>query len=150
MQKKLDKRVLYILVIVLLILDRVSKILVTEINIKIIDKFLYLHYAENTGVAFSLFRDNNILIIILTILIISYIIYYMLKNKPKKNLHIIGYSLLLAGAIGNLIDRIIYGYVIDFIDIYIFGYDYPIFNLADSFIVIGVILLLLGGYYDNN
>ena len=64
--------------------------------------------------------------------------------------NIIGFSLLLAGSIGNLFDRIVYGYVIDFIDVYIFGYDYPIFNLADSFIVIGIILLLLGGKYDNN
>ena len=139
-----------LLIIVLLLIDRISKLLVNGINVKIIDKFLYFHYAENTGIAFSMFRDNNLLIILLTIFIIGCIIFYVIRNKPKKKIHIIGYSLLLAGAIGNFLDRIIYGYVIDFIDVYIFGYDYPIFNLADSFIVVGIILLLLGGRYDNN
>ncbi len=138
------------LIVILLMLDRVSKLLVNGINVKLIDKFLYFHYAENTGIAFSLFRNNNILIVILTVIIISYIIYYVFRHKPKRKIYIIGYSLLLSGAIGNLIDRIVYGYVIDFIDVYILGYDYPIFNLADSFIVVGIILLLLGGRYDNN
>ena len=138
------------LIVILLVIDRISKILANGINIKIINKFLYFHYAENTGIAFSLFRNNNILIVLLTTLIIAYIIYYVVKQRPNKKIYTIGYSLLLAGAISNLIDRIAYGYVIDFIDVYMFGYDYPIFNLADSFIVIGIVLLLLGGYYDNN
>ena len=55
----------------------------------------------------------------------------------------VAFSLIVGGAIGNFVDRVFYGYVIDFIDIKIFKYDYPIFNLADSFIVIGVILLVI-------
>lgn len=140
-----------ILVIVLIILDRISKILVTGVSrIKIIDNFLYITYAKNTGMAFSLLRDKTWLITICTTLIIGYIIYYVIKNRPKNKWFLIGYSLIVSGAIGNLFDRIFYGYVIDFIDIYIFGYDYPIFNLADTFIVLGIVLLLLGGKNDNN
>ena len=60
-----------------------------------------------------------------------------------RKIEIIGYSLLLGGAIGNLIDRIVYGYVIDFLDFYIFKYDFPIFNVADIGIVVGIILLLV-------
>ena len=79
----------------------------------------------------------------MSLVIISFIIYYICKNKPKSNFEKISYSMILGGAIGNLIDRIIYGYVVDFLDFNVFGYDYPIFNLADSFILIGVILLVI-------
>ena len=71
------------------------------------------------------------------------IILYIYKNKPKSLIEKIGYSMILGGAIGNFLDRVIYGYVIDFLDFNIFGYEYPIFNLADSFILIGVILLVI-------
>ena len=71
------------------------------------------------------------------------IVLYVYKNKPKYKLEKIAYSLILGGAIGNFLDRIVYGYVIDFLDFYIFGYNYPIFNLADTFIVLGVLLLII-------
>ena len=55
----------------------------------------------------------------------------------------VGYSFIIGGAIGNLIDRIMYGYVVDFLDFKIFGYNYPIFNLADTFIVVGMFILII-------
>jgi signal peptidase II len=70
------------------------------------------------------------------------IILYLIKHKPK-SLEKISLLLILAGAIGNVIDRVAYGYVIDFLDFYIFGYDFPIFNIADSCITIGAVLLIL-------
>ena len=57
--------------------------------------------------------------------------------------------MLLAGIIGNLIDRIIYGYVIDFLDFTIFNYNYPIFNIADTFIVIGILILIILSFKEN-
>ena len=75
----------------------------------------------------------------------------MFKKENYNKYEIIGYSLLLSGAIGNLIDRIIYGYVIDYLDFRILGYNYPIFNFADMCIVIGLVLIIIfGGKYGNS
>ena len=66
-----------------------------------------------------------------------------IKTKVKENINKIALSLVIGGSIGNLIDRIVRGAVVDFLDFKIFGYNYPIFNLADTFIVLGVFLLLI-------
>ena len=79
----------------------------------------------------------------MALIIIGILIYYLKKNQVKGKINILSFSLVIGGALGNLIDRIIRGYVIDFISIKIGNYNFPIFNLADTFIVIGVILLLL-------
>ena len=65
-------------------------------------------------------------------------------NKEEINkIESISYGMIIGGIIGNLFDRIIYSYVIDFLDFRIFGYHYPVFNLADSFIVIGIIMMII-------
>lgn len=137
-----------ILTIIFLAIDIVSKLIVSNLmnvndSIMVIKNFFYITYVRNTGAAWSIFAGETWLLIIVSLIIISVIIYCVYKNKPKSKLEIIGYSMILGGAFGNFIDRIIYGYVIDFLDFNIFGYDYPIFNLADSFILIGVILLII-------
>lgn len=144
-----------ILTLIFLLLDIVSKVLVSkyivlEKSIKIINDFFYITYVRNTGVAWSMFSSKTILVLLVSSFIILGIILYIYNNRPKNKLEKVAYSMILGGAIGNFVDRIIYGYVIDFIDIKIFGYDYPIFNLADSFIVIGVILLVIYTWRCNN
>lgn len=144
-----------ILTLIFLLLDIVSKVLVSkyivlEKSIKIINDFFYITYVRNTGVAWSMFSSKTILVLLVSSFIILGIILYIYNNRPKNILEKVAYSMILGGAIGNFVDRIIYGYVIDFIDIKIFGYDYPIFNLADSFIVIGVILLVIYTWRCNN
>ena len=131
-----------------LLIDMLSKVLIKHfillgIRIKIIKGFLYITYVKNTGAAFSIFRNNTLFLIILSIVIIGLLFYYLSKKIYLSKLENISYGLILGGAIGNLFDRIIYGYVIDFIDIYIFKYDYPVFNIADMAIVIGVIILII-------
>ena len=131
-----------------ILIDIITKLLVSNNmllnkSITIIPNFFYLTYARNYGGAWSIFENSTLIITIISLIVIIGIIYYLYKNKTTKKLEIIGYSLLLGGAIGNLIDRIIYGYVIDFLDFYILGYDYHIFNIADIGIVIGIILLLI-------
>ena len=98
---------------------------------------------RNTGVAWSLFDNQTLLVLIISTIVIIGIIIYIKKNKPNTNIEKISYSMILGGALGNLIERLVYSYVTDFIDIHIFGYNYPIFNLADTFIVIGAILLII-------
>ena len=131
---------------IFLLLDQISKGLTNSFmnvndSIKIFN-FLNLTYVHNTGAAFSMLSGARYLFIILAIVALNIIYIFFIKDKNLNNYEIITYALLLSGIIGNLIDRILYGYVIDFIDITIF--NFAIFNLADSFIVISVILLLLG------
>lgn len=139
---------LIFITLIIIIFDVISKIFISNIlilnkSITIIPNFFYLTYTHNYGGAWSIFDNSTLFITIVSFLIIIGIIYYLFKNKVTKKIEIVGYSLLLGGAIGNLIDRIVYGYVIDFLDFYIFKYDFPIFNIADIGIVVGIILLLV-------
>ena len=134
-------------------IDIISKQLVLNFmlehqSITIIKNFFYITFAKNTGVAFSFLEGKVPLIIIMTSIIIILILKYIKSTNPNKY-ESISYGLILGGAIGNLIDRIIYGYVIDFLDFNIFGYPYPIFNLADTAIVIGVIALIILSLIDE-
>lgn len=141
-----NKKIIWIIGLVLLI-DIFSKLLVSKFmienqSIKIIDNFFYLTYAHNTGVAFSFLSGNIPFIVVMTFIVIVLMIKYVYSKKLSK-FEFVSYGLVIGGAIGNLIDRVVYGYVIDFIDIYIFGYDYPIFNIADSCIVVGIIIIFI-------
>ena len=144
-----------IFTIMFFIIDLVSKLIVSNLmdvydSIIIIKDFFYITYVRNTGAAWSIFAEETLGIMIVSLLIILGIIYYIFKNKPESRLEKLGYGLILGGALGNLFDRVIYGYVIDFFDFYIFGYDYPIFNLADSFIFVGVIILVIYTWRCND
>lgn len=132
-----------------LLLDIVSKYLVSEFmifnqSIVVIDNLFKLTYVKNTGAAWSIFASNTFFIIFVSLLIIIALIYYIYKSNSLKFFEKLSYSLILGGALGNFFNRIFCGYVIDFIDLNIFDWNYPIFNLADTFIVSGVVLLLIG------
>lgn len=140
------KRIFIISFIVLLV-DIISKRLVINYmavreSISLIDNFFSLTYVRNTGVAFSLLNGYVWLIVMMTAVVIVMLFKYV-KDNVGSNVELVSYGFILGGAIGNLIDRVVYGYVVDFLDFNIFGYNAPIFNLADCFIVIGVILLIV-------
>lgn len=144
---------LFVISFFLLLIDVISKRLVINFmlfgeSIKIIDNFFSLTYVRNTGIAFS-FMDGFVpLIITMTVIILFMIIKYV-KSSALNKFEIVGYSFVIGGAIGNLVDRIIYGYVIDFLDFTIFLYDkFPIFNFADIFIVLGVFMIIIS--YGRN
>ena len=125
-----------------------SKIILNK-SITIIPNFFRLTYVENSGAAFSILRGKQLFLIILSIIVIDFIIYYIYKDKLNKY-KVVYYSLLLGGIFGNLIDRIIYNKVIDYLDFNIFNFNAPIFNLADTFIFFGVVLILLEGVKNGN
>ncbi|MBR3661314.1 MAG: signal peptidase II [Bacilli bacterium] len=140
------KRKVYILSFILLIIDIISKQLIKNLmpintSIIVIKNFFNITFVINTGAAFSILRGQQLFLIILGILVLGGVIYYLRKDKLN-NYKVIYYSLLIGGIIGNLIDRIIYNGVIDFLDFKIFLYDAPIFNLADTFICISVFLII--------
>lgn len=118
----------FITVVVIIILDQVSKYLV---------KVLDIPFITNTGSLFGMFGDSTLLLIWLSIVIIGIFLYYYDRMEDK--LCLIGSGLIVGGAVGNLIDRFAYRAVIDFIDV---GW-WPSFNIADSAISIGVILLIV-------
>lgn len=134
--------------ILLLIVDQISKLLVVKLldinqGIEIIKNFFYLTYTHNTGAAFSILTGERLFLIVIATAILIILFNYIRKNKIERKLDILAFSLIIGGSLGNLIDRIVRGYVVDFIDIKIFGYNFPVFNLADTLIVIGVFLLLI-------
>lgn len=134
--------------IILFLIDQISKLLVVKLidinsSIELIKNFFYLTYTHNTGAAFSILTGQRILLILIAVIILVLIFNYLIKNKVEGKLDRLVFSLIIGGSLGNLIDRIIRGYVVDFIEVKIFGYNFPIFNLADTFIVIGVFLLLI-------
>lgn len=134
--------------IILLCIDQISKLLVVNLltktdSITIIKNFFYLTYINNDGAAFSILVGKRIFLILIAVLVIVMLIRYIKKNNIQNKLELVSISLIIGGSLGNLMDRVIRGYVIDFLDFKIFNYNFPIFNLADTFIVIGVFLLLL-------
>lgn len=137
-----------ILSIIFLIIDQITKILVVNSlvpgeNIEIIKNIFSIIYTNNTGAAFSILLGKRIFLIVVAVLIIGVLLYYIKRNKIEKKIDIIALSFIIGGSLGNLIDRIIRGYVIDFISLKLGNYNFPIFNIADILIVIGVFLLLL-------
>ena len=140
---------LYGIFILILILDQLTKYFAVKFLMNgesyvIIKDFLQLEYVENFGAAFGILQNRKIFFIIITLAVIIAVIFYLKRNyyyinRPMK----VALTMLLAGAVGNFIDRVRLGYVIDFIHVN-FGkfYDFPVFNIADSFIVISTILIV--------
>ncbi len=137
----------YIIAVLILIVDQLSKSIVEIFislneSVTVIKNFFYLTVAHNTGGAWSIFSEHSYLFIIASILAIILLIKFMFgfKNNLRNN---IAFASLFGGIFSNLADRVFLGYVRDFLDFKIFGYNYPIFNIADVAIVVGVILLVV-------
>ncbi|MFB5660636.1 signal peptidase II [Alteribacillus sp. HJP-4] len=118
-------------------------------SIEIIPGFFFLTSHRNQGAAFGILQGQMWLFYIVTTVVIIAILYHLHKYGKESRLIGIPLALILGGAIGNFIDRLFLGEVVDFANTYIFGYDFPIFNVADSALTIGVIGLILKMLVDE-
>ncbi|MBQ3376255.1 MAG: signal peptidase II [Erysipelotrichaceae bacterium] len=138
----------WLFVITLILADQLSKLYISSTmqvseSIKVIENFFYITYARNTGAAWSIGQGMGFVFVGIAIAMSIGIVYYLYKHSDVKKLTRFTMLLIVAGGIGNAIDRIRFGYVIDFLDFYIFGYDFPIFNIADCCITIALFALIL-------
>lgn len=138
---------LFIIAFIVCFDQYVKQVIVTYIELfetkEIIPDFFYLTNVKNTGAAWSIMEGEQTVFIVITILAIAIFLYFIFFSKTTTKLDEVAFAFMTGGAIGNLIDRLIHGYVIDFLDFYIFGYDFPVFNIADAFLCIGVGLMIL-------
>ncbi|HEY4533299.1 MAG TPA: signal peptidase II [Fusobacterium sp.] len=136
-----------ILFVMLLLLDQFTKYIVEQSfylseSIPIIDDIFNLTYVENRGIAFGLFQGRLNIISVLTVIAIVAIFIYVLRNKKTLSmLEHFGYTLILSGAVGNMIDRLFRGFVVDMLDFR--GIWSFVFNLADVWINVGVFMLVI-------
>lgn len=112
-----------------------------ETVIKVFNPFLALVYVRNTGVAFSLFRQQGVLALLIPIVIAGVVVAFMRYLPRNVVLLRVSMGLILGGALSNLVDRLRRGYVVDFIEAHAGQHVWPLFNVADSCIVVGVVLL---------
>lgn len=151
--KKIDIKmkhiILYIISFLIIVVgDQVTKVIIDhtlQLNAgyTLIDNFFYFTYAHNSGAAWGIFQGHLNLFFIISIIATIGIIYYFMQTEIYQKLTRFGLVLVFSGMVGNLIDRIIFGYVRDFIDFIILGYDFPIFNVADIAITVGVMLIII-------
>ena len=144
---------IYGLIVVIVALDQWSKWAIkTSFNLyqskPVIQDLLHFTYVTNDGMAFGLsFPGGKHVLLIMTILLTGFIVGFLWKEKNGHPLIKYGLALILSGAIGNLIDRLLYGKVVDFLDLMIGNFHWYIFNIADSSVTIGMILFIIHSIY---
>lgn len=133
-------------------LDQITKFFISSNmslyeSFPVIDGLFNMTYIRNTGAAFGFLADaspafRSFLLIGVTVAVILLIMYYIWKMSAEEKFFVFPLSLILGGAVGNLIDRVRFGDVIDFLDFYISSYHWPAFNIADSAVSVGAVILL--------
>lgn len=136
----------YIVTVLLILADQLSKFLTVRYlkpvsTVAVIDGIFSLTYVENKGAAFGILQNARWVFIVATIAAIIAMVWYKRKFKPQGKVINTSLCLLLSGALGNMIDRIFLGYVVDMLEVTFI--DYPVFNVADCFVVVGAILLCI-------
>ncbi|WP_373895953.1 signal peptidase II [Virgibacillus natechei] len=146
--------VYYIIALVIIAIDQVTKWMVVRTmdlgeQRTIIENFFYLTSHRNSGAAWGILEGKMLIFYIVTAIVVIGIIYYMQTYAKESRGLAIGLSFVLGGAIGNFIDRLFHQEVVDFFDFIIFGYNFPIFNIADSALTVGVIFIIIATIIDE-
>lgn len=138
---------------VIILLDQFSKVYIHSImslheSVPVIEGFFNVTYVKNPGAAFGFLSNaspafRSFFLVAVTFIAILLILYFISKSKAKEVFLTFSLSLILGGAVGNLIDRVRVGEVTDFLDFYVASYHWPAFNIADSAISVGAIILLI-------
>ena len=135
-------------------LDQISKnIIVSKFSlnesITVIKDFFNITYVQNFGAGFSILQNQTSIFYLISIFALIFLGYLLYKSKKNEIINRISYLLIIGGTLGNLYDRITHKYVIDFLDFYIFGYNFPVFNVADMFITVGCFILIFSILLEN-
>ena len=151
-QQSAMRKYFFFIAIIVLLLDRIAKWAIASNialhdSVVVIPGFLRLTHVQNTGAAFGLFAESSVqwkvgALVSFSILALVVVSTLLWKNSHSLSTTTIGLSLILGGAMGNLWDRMVSGHVVDFLDFYVGSYHWPAFNVADSAIVVGAILLV--------
>lgn len=144
----------YLVALVIFLLDQLSKWMVIRNmsvgeSISIVPNVFYLTSLRNTGAAWNILEGQFIFFFIITVAVLAVVIYYMQKAGRKQPLLGLSLAFIIGGTVGNFSDRLFRGEVVDFIHVYIVHYNFPVFNLADSSLFIGVILLIIYLFLDG-
>lgn len=135
-----------ILTVLIALIDAVSKNIISSSmrlheSIPVIEDVFHITYVINKGASFGMLQGGRWLFIFVTLIIIGFIVGYTIRKKEKNKLYLLSASFIIGGGIGNLIDRVMTGEVVDFFDFCLI--NFAVFNIADCFIVVGVILMLI-------
>ncbi len=130
-------------IFIIAILDQAAKVFAAGLlpslkSVPIIKDVFHLTYVENTGAGFGVFSGHTWILTVLTLAVILAVVIYMTAKRPKSKTLTLAMTFIMGGALGNVIDRIRLGYVIDFFDFTLI--DFPVFNVADCFITIGAVI----------
>jgi len=150
-------RILMITTFLVLVLDQATKIYIDTRfflyqSLTVFENFFHITYVRNKGAAFGILSDSAVRIpFFITVAVVAAvgILWYMSRLRDEQTLLHISLALVFSGAIGNLIDRIRLGEVIDFIDVHWYQHHWPAFNVADSAITVGVALLLIDAWLEE-
>ncbi len=118
-------------------------------SITVIENFLYITSYRNRGAAWGILQGQMWFFYLITVVVVVGLIIYIQKLKKQDKWFGIALALMLGGAIGNFIDRVVRKEVVDFLNTYIFTYDFPIFNVADSALVVGVIIMFIMTLFEG-
>ncbi|MGE7760736.1 signal peptidase II [Peribacillus sp. NPDC097895] len=144
----------YLIALLVIALDQLTKWMIVKKmeygeSIEIIENLLYITSHRNRGAAWGILQGQMWFFYIITIAVIIGLVYYIQKMAKESRLLGVALALMLGGAIGNFIDRIVRQEVVDFVHTYIFSYSFPVFNVADAALSIGVGLLVIHMFLEE-